>query len=121
MEQNMSAMMLKIGLTCLRMCVSYNVENINLSGGQGLGDRALRAFDNTRVAVECILIPSLWLYEAWTQFPDLWSTQNTCLALSQGQRVERRDNKKEKKVALIPRKAIIQVYRSHHSVLQIFY
>ena len=83
------------------MCVSYNVHKMNQRVGQGVGDRVLVAFDVARVTVECVAIPLLWMTSAWEHLPDLWSVDNTFLAISRGQNVGKLKDKVriKKKVA----------------------
>lgn len=109
MEESLFALSLKTSMVCLRMCVSYNVHEINSNLGQGVGDRAMLAFDTNRVVIECLLVPGYWLVQSWNHFPDLWSVRNTCLAISQGQKLGDKKAKTEKRAVLIPRKPLIQV------------
>ena len=103
--------LVKVVMTCSRILVAYNVHSMNLSVGQGVGDRALVAFDTLRVTVECLVVPSFWLLEAWRHFPQLWSPNNTILWISTGQDVGFLEVKrgKKKKEKLVPRQPFIQV------------
>ena len=74
----------------------------------GMGDRAIVAYDITRVILECVVIPYLWLVSALEHFPDMWSLQNTCLAISRGQKVGNAKIKIAKNTKLVSRKPLIQ-------------
>ena len=102
-------------MSCFRILVAYNVHNMNVNIRQGVGDRALVVFDTARVTVECLLIPAFWLLSSWQNFPDLWSSGNTFLGLSQGQNkpAHKEGKVKRKKQVLVPRKPLIQVRICH--------